>query len=228
MRSVSTLLALFAFTAIATAADPKSDQKPDANKSGNQYAVALQKTAALLAKVTDEATAADAKPKLDNLHEEARSARSQLFKALAEVEMRDNELAESMGVFWKNARQITDAITAEFDRIGTNKKAAYKVLRETKLFAELEKDYENRAKYGAETLMFSVRAYSARNSGNPPPKLEDLAAYSETGKEALADPWGFPYQLLSKPGKDGVTRTYIWTVSPYTGKKLGQPPPDEK
>lgn len=224
MRYLLTLLILFASTAIVTAADPK----PDATKSGNQYAVALQKTAALLAKVKDEATAEEAKPKLDNLNEEARDARRQLFRALAEVDGRDGELADSMGVFWKNVRQMHDTITAEFDRIGTNKKAAYKVLRETKLFAALEKEYEDKAAAGANMLMIFAKTYSTRNDGKAPPKLEDLAAYSETGKKALTDPWGFPYQLLTKLGKDGVNRTHIWTVSPYTGKKLGNPPPDEK
>jgi len=139
------------------------------------------------------------------------------------------ELADTMVVVWKNTRQMYDPIVAEFDRIGSDKKKdAYNVLRETKLFAGLEKEYEGRAKIGAEALMNYAKAYSTRNGGKAPPKLEDLAAYSDTGKKAFSDPWGFPYQLINKPGKDGVTHTHIWTVSPYTGKKLGQPPPDEK
>lgn len=225
MRHLLTLLFLIVLAAHATAADPTTD----AAKSGNQYAAALQKTAALLAKVKDEATAEEARPKLDKLHEEARDARRDLFKALAEVDVRDDgELVDSMVVMWKNVRQVYDPIVAEFDRIGSDKnKAVYKVLRETKLFAALEKEYENRARNGAEMLMIYARTYSVRNDGKAF-KLEDLATYSETGKKALTDPWGFPYQLLAKPGKGGVNSTHIWTVSPYTGKKLGNPPPDEK
>lgn len=218
-----TLPVLLFVAPLALAADPK----PDPTKAGNEYGVALQKTAALLAKVKDEATAAEAKPQLDKLHEEAREARRQLFKALAEADVPDLELAGSMAVFWKNAGQCGDTITAEFDRIGGNHKAAYKVLRETKVFAALEKEYEGKAAIKANDLLNSARAFSARNDGKVP-KLEELAAYSESGKKALMDPWGFPYQLVTAVGKDGRSRLHIWTVSPYTGKKLGTPPPDDK
>lgn len=206
---------------------PAADPKPDPTKAGYEYGVALQKTAALLAKVKDEATAAEAKPQLDKLHEESREARVKLFKALAEVDVPDHELAGSMVVFWKNAGQCGDTITAEFERIGGNHKAAYKVLRETKVFAALEKEYEGKATMGANDLMNYAKAYSVRNDSKVP-KLEDLAAFSETGKKALTDPWGFPYHLVVAAGKDGRSRLHIWTVSPYTGKKLGTPPPDEK
>jgi hypothetical protein len=169
----------------------------------------------------------EAKPQLDKLHEEAREARRQLFQALADADVPDGELAGSMAVFWKNAGQCGDAITAEFDRIGSNHKAAYMALRETKLFAALEKEYEGRAAMKANDLMNFAKAYTTRNDGKVP-KLEDLAAYSETGQKALTDPWGFPYQLVIAVGKDGRSRLHIWTISPLTGKKLGSPPPDEK
>lgn len=222
MRHVFAPLALLLVSGAAPA-----DPKADATKAGDQYFTALQKTAALLAKVKDEATAEGAKPVLANLNEEAREARRQFFKSLAEVDGRDGELAESMGVVWKNVKQVTDTITNEFDRIGTNQKAAYKVLRETKLFAELEKEYEGKATYRANNLMTYAKIFATRNDGRMP-KLEDLAAYADEGKKALTDPWGFPYQLVLKAGKDGVPKLHIWTVSPYSGKKLGNPPPDEK
>lgn len=222
MRFSIPALLMVAVAPFAPAADPK----PDATKAGNEYGVALQKTAALLAKVKDEATAAEAKPQLDKLHEQAREARRQLFQALAEVDGHDRELAGSMGVFWKNAGQCCDTISAEFDRIGNNHKAAYKILREVKLFAELEKEYEGRAAARASDLRNYARAFMTRNKGQEP-TLNDLAAYAEDGQRALTDPWGFPYQLLVRPGKDGTT-VHVWTVSPYTGKKLGTPPPNEK
>jgi hypothetical protein len=223
VRPTLTLLALFASAALLPAADPK----PDATKAGDQYFTALQKSAELMTKVKDEATATEAKAKLDNWHDEAREARRQFFKALAEVDGRDGELAESMGVVWKNVKQVNDTITNEFDRIGTNQKAAYKVLRDTKLFAELEKEYEGKAASRANNLMTYAKTHSTRNDGKAP-KLEDLAKYADEGQKALTDPWGFPYQMVTKPGKEGYTRTFVWTVSPYTGKKLGTPPPDEK
>lgn len=222
MRHFAPFAALL-FAALTPAADPK----PDATAAGNQYFVALQKTAELLANVKDEATATEFKPKIENLHEEARDARRQLFLALAEVDGRDGELAESMGVMWKNVKQINDTITAEFDRIGTNQKAAYKVLRETTLFAGLEKEFEAKAVGKANTLSISAKVYSTKNDGKAP-KLEDLARYLEEGQKALTDPWGFPYQLVTKADEKGIERTFVWTVSPYSGEKLGSPPPDGK
>lgn len=223
MRSAFTLLGLFLAIPVVFAADPKVE----ATEAGNKYGIALQKTAKLLAEVKDEKTAAEAKPKIDNFQEEARDARRQLFLALAEVEGKDGELADSMVVFWKNVRQFHDTITAEFDRIGNNHKAAYKVLRETKLFTELEREYDGRAAFGAQVLTNCARTFITR-SPDKMPQLADLAVYADRGQKALTDPWGFPYQMVTKPGKDGVSRTYVWTVSPYSGKKLGNPPPEEK
>lgn len=224
MRPTFTLLVLFTFAALATAADPKSE----ANEASHKYQAALNKTAELLAKVKDETTAAEAKAKLDTLHDEARDARKRMFKAFSEMDVPDGQLTEVLEVLPKGMRMINGILTAEFDRIGSNQKAAYKVLRETKLFAGLEKEYEGRAKAGASVLQTFAKTYSTRNDGNPPPNLEVLAVYSETGKKALSDPWGFPYQMVSKPGKGGFMQTHIWTVSPYTGTKLGNPPPEEK
>ncbi len=225
MRHLLAPLAFFACVAVATAADPPGEA---ASKASAKYITALGKTAEVLKNVTDDTTAADAKPKLDNLHEEARDARKQMFKALSELDIPDGEFAGLLERMPKILRQIDGDIVAEFDRIGGNKKSAYKLLRETKLFAGLEKGYEEKATMGALMLEQAARSFTLRSGGKAPPKPDDLAAYLDTGKKALTDPWGFPYQLLTKPAKDNTTRTYCWTVSPYTGKKLGTPPPDEK
>lgn len=218
-----TLPVLLLVAPFALAADPK----PDPQKAADKYAGALQKTAALLAKVTDEASAAEAKPKLDDLHDEAREARKQMFRAIAEVDSSDREMAAVMGDLAKGVRTLTEAITTEVDRIAGNHKAAYKILRESKQFAALEKEYEVRAAVKADTLMTCAKSWMVRNDSRVP-KLEDLAALAEEGKKATTDPWGFPYQLVLKADKDGRTRLYIWTVNPFSGKKLGTPPPDEK
>jgi hypothetical protein len=224
VRLTFTPLVLFASVTLAPAADPKAES----NEASQKYQTALHKTVELLAKVKDEATAAEAKPKLDTLHTEARDARKRMLKAFAEVDLSEGQLAEVLEGLPKGLRLISDKITAEFDRIANNHKAAYKVLRETKLFAGLETEYEGRAKAGATLLMTFAKTYTTRNDGTPPPNLEVLGTYSETGKKALTDPWGFPYQLATKLHKDGVNRLHIWTVSPYSGTKLGNPPPDEK
>lgn len=221
MRHVFPPLALFLFASVAPAADPKPEE------SSRKYLDSLQKTAELLAKVKDETTAAELKPKIENLYEEGREARQMMFKAMAEVDIPDSTLAHFFEHFPKVVKPTSDSITAEFDRIGTKQKAAYKVLRETKLFAGLEKEFEERAVGKAKTLIISAKSYSTRNDGKAP-KLEDLAKYAEEGQKALTDPWGSPYQLVLKAEKDGIARTYVWTVSPYTGKKLGSPPPEEK
>jgi len=126
-------------------------------------------------------------------------------------------------------REVTDRLHSEFDRLGSSKdKAAYKVLRETKLFAAMEKEYEDRAAMKARNLITAARGWSAKNDGKLLPKLEDLSTYLIEGKKALSDPWGYPYQMVVASDKDGRDRLHIWTVSPYTGKKLGSPPPEEK
>lgn len=221
MRHVFAPLALLFIAGLAPAADPKPEE------SSRKYLDSLQKTAELLAKVKDEATATELKPRIENLYEEGREARRQMFKALAELDIPDSTLAHFFEHFPKIVKQASDGITAEFDRIGNNQKAAYKVLRTTKLFAGLEKEYEEKAQVGASFLITVARTYTTRN---PDKALtpDALAAISETGKKALIDPWGFPYQLVTKADNKGVTRTYVWTVSPYTGKKLGTPPPDDK
>lgn len=220
MRTVLPLLAFVLVTATTTAADPKPEE------SSAKYLAVLQKTAEVLAKVNDEATAMEAKPKLDTLHEEARDARKKMFRALAELDIPESTLTHFFEQLPKILRQTDSAITAEFDRIGNNKKGAYKVLRETKLFAALEKEYEERATMAANLLLTYARIWEAKNDGKVL-KLEVLAQFSDTGKKGLVDPWGYPYQLAFQPGKDGK-RLRIWTVNPYTGKKLGFPPPDDK
>lgn len=218
---------LYLFTPIVLAADPKPDSTHA--EAWNTYAAAMQKTCELLAAVKDEKTAADAKPKLDKLHEEARSARSLMFKAVAELDIPDSRVADLFDGMRRAFREVGDRLTAEFDRISSSKdKAAYKALRETKLFSAMEKEYEDRAAMKAGTLRAVANTWSAKNEGKVPPKLEVLAEYAEEGTKALTDPWGYPYQMVLAADKDGRNRLHIWTVSPYTGKKLGTPPPEVK
>jgi hypothetical protein len=222
-----TLPLLFAFAPLVLAADPKPD--PAHVETWNTYAAAMQKTCELLAAVKDEKTAVDAKPKLDKLHEEAREARRKLFNSIAELDMPEPQIAELFEGLRRAFRDVGDRLQAEFDRIGSTKdKAAYKALRETKLFTAMEKEYEDRAVRKAGTLRAVANTWSAKNEGKVPPKLEDLTEFLTEGKKGLMDPWGYPYQMVVAADKEGRKRLHIWTVSPYTGKKLGTPPPEVK
>jgi hypothetical protein len=63
--------------------------------------------------------------------------------------------------------------------------------------------------------------------------VEGKVPLAEGGVKALTDPWGFPYQYeLGKvavgENKVEVDTTFVWTVSPYTGKVLGEAPPEKK
>ena len=87
---------------------------------------------------------------------------------------------------------------------------------------------EDAAAVKAVQLQTVAKTHAIRNEDARLESLDELVQYAEEGEEALLDPWGFPYQMVSKPGKGGFMQTYIWTVSPYTGKRLGHPPPEEK
>lgn len=220
---------LFLLTPLVPAADPKPDPQKAAVEATNKYLAVLRTTVELLAKVSDEKSALEAKPKLDTLRDEARDARRVMFREMAELDIPEESMAYFFEQYPKILREASGRMSTEFDRIGGAKdKAAYKVLRETKLFAEIEKGYEERAAMKAQNLAGYARAWSARNEGKVPPKLEVLAEYAEEGKKALTDPWGYPYQMVLAADKDGRNRLHIWTVNPYTGKKLGTPPPEVK
>ena len=82
-------------------------------------------------------------------------------------------------------------------------------------FGALEdKGKEERAANDARVLTQAVKFYYAKN-GQWPKKLTDVAQYLETGKKALADPWGKEYQFSVTREKtpDGTTveRPCIWT-----------------
>ena len=182
----------------------------------------MEKLADLLAAVTDEKTAAEVKPKLDNLFDEGRAARTQVFTTLAAPNGTDEQAAATLTRLTERLTAASGKVGKEFDRIARDHKTAYKTLRDAKLFAELEKDREEKAVKQARELVDSVRVYR-QNGGKQVVNLSDLTSDPEVAKKYLLDPWGFPFQY-----QPGEKRAYVWTVSPYSGQKLGSPPPEEK
>lgn len=217
MRDPFSLILLV--SAVAVQAAPPGI--PAAKKTPDDYLRAAERLADTLATVTDEKSAADAKPKIDDLFAEGRDARGQVFAALATADAPDEKVAAALGKLTERATAAADRIGREFDRIAADHKAAFKVLSETKLFTELAAAREAKAAEQARELVGSVRVYSQMNNGKRVANLSDIAPTPEAAKKYLLDPWGFPFQY-----KADEKRIYVWTVSPYSGKTLGSPPPD--
>jgi hypothetical protein len=214
-------LAPFTFTLFAPAAEPKPAEKKDPSRT---YIESLAATAELLAKVTDEKSAADAKPKLDALFAEGRTARKEFLAMLGDERVSDADMIRVMERVPKILSEVNNKIALEFDRIAANQKAAYKVLRETKLFAEFEKALEEKAVWRANDLSLAAKSWSTRNDGKELTKLGDLANYLSEGQKGLVDPWGFPFQFkYVQDKKSGANRIVIWTQNPYTEKRIGSP-----
>jgi alanyl-tRNA synthetase len=186
------------------------------------YLRALEKLADTLADVTDEKNAAAAKPKVENFLDEAKSARERLFRRLAEL---DDEAAVAAVVKQMGERvaEANGKTARQFDRLAADHKLAYKLLRDTKLFVAMEKERDAAATRRAKDLIDSVRIYAALNGGKRPKQLADIAKTPEDAKKYLLDPWGYPFQYQA-----GEKHAHVWTISPYTGEKLGSPPPDAK
>lgn len=220
MRAVLSLLALLASAVLGHAAPPAI---PAAKKTAEDYLRAVERLADLLARVNDEKSATDAKPKIDDLSAESRDARGQVFAALATADAPDEKVAAALGKLTERATAAADRIGREFDRIAADHKPAFKVLNDTKLFAELMSAREAKAAEQARELVGSVRVFSQMNNGKRVTNLSDIAPTPEAAKKYLLDPWGFPFQYRADE-----KRVYVWTVSPYSGKNLGSPPPDEK
>jgi hypothetical protein len=215
-----TLLAMLATTTLAPA-DPKSI--PTTRKTPEDYLRAVERTADLLATVTDDKSAEAAKAKLDDLFDESRVARTQVFTALASTAGPDAKAAETLAKLTDRLTTAGGKVSKEYDRIGRDHTAAYKMLRDTKLFKELEGDRERTATDQAKALVDAVAFYARMIDGPQIVHLSDLAPNPDDAKRRLLDPWGFPFQY-----KRDAKRVYVWTVNPHTGAKLGTPPPDER
>jgi hypothetical protein len=55
-----------------------------------------------------------------------------------------------------------------------------------------------------------------------------VANLLEGGGKAILDPWGAPFQYQVVNDQNGYPAAAIWTVSPYSGRKLGFPPAEKK
>jgi hypothetical protein len=223
------LLAACACAVLGLTTAPAADPTPD--ELIRRYAESVTKVTELLDTVKDEKSAADAKPKLDELATRLAESKTAIEKLTPAVQLKMDE------------RALTAAgqkLSLAHDRVFAKEKAAYKVLHGSKLFDGIEKPRESMAATNAKVLSSASKAYAAKNRGNYPDGLKALIDDSggkvpliDGGAKALTDPWGFPYQYeLSKvaigANKVEVDTTFVWTVSPYTGKKLGSPPPEKK
>jgi hypothetical protein len=222
-RSLAACVAV-AFVSTAPAADPKPEEVV-----GQLVALRTKVTAQaaeLLGGVKDEKTAGDAKPHLDDLGE-----RYAAYKAAVEtlLPLHRDKLPKAALDAMAGA---DDALLREHDRVFSKAKAAYKVLREEGFLIDyLERSMEMRAAESANRFRSLIAAYAAKNRGEYPKELKAVPPLVEGGEKALADPWGYPYHF--EPGKRTIDKVevpvhYVWTVSPYSGKKLGHPPPEKK
>lgn len=112
---------------------------------------------------------------------------------LADDRVSDAEVISVMKQVPKILGELNDKIAAECARIGSNHKAAYKVLLEIKPVAEFDKALDEKAAMQAQVLITAAKTWITRNDGAELKKMADLAAYLETGQKGLSDPWGFPF-----------------------------------
>ncbi|MEO2088972.1 MAG: hypothetical protein ABGY75_05675 [Gemmataceae bacterium] len=209
----------------AAAADPTPDELI------RQYTESATTAAELLDAVKDAKSAANAKPKLDELATRQAEVKAVIEKLPQAVRLKMDE---------KALAQAEEKLSLAHDRVLAKERAAYKVLHGSKLFDAIEKPREAQAAASAKMLGTQTMAYSAKYMGKFPTSLKELVAPADKrtplvdgGMKALFDPWGFPYQYeLGKvaigANKVEVDTTFVWTVSPYTGKKIGNPPPEKK
>lgn len=221
MRFFLLPFSFFTFTLSAPAADPKPTEKKDPSRT---YIESLAATADLLAKVTDEKAAADAKPKLDALFAESRTARKEFLAMLGNERVSDADMIGVMERLPRILSEVNNKIALEFDRIAANQKPAYKVLRESRLFAQMEATHELTAEMRGMTLVEAIKVWQLKNQGKELAKLADLAVYLDAGQKGLTDPWGFPFHFkYVEDKKAGFARPVVWTQNPYTEKKIGWP-----
>jgi serine/threonine protein kinase len=191
-----------------------------ADDPARRYAESLTKAAELLDAVTDEKSATAARPKLDEL-----AAQQVELKAAAGPKPPDTVTAAEQ------------KLSLAHDRVFARAKAAYQVLHGSKLFDAIEKPREKLAETNAKLLSTQTKAYAAKDGGTFPKALKQLVVpadgrtpFVDGGVKALADPWGVPYQyeLGKRQTNDNFDTPFVWTISPYTGKVLGEAPPAKK
>jgi hypothetical protein len=179
---------------------------------------------AVLEKVTDEASAKEARPQLETLFDEAEAGFSRLRDMKAEGKSPDDESSKRLG-------DVRAKLQAEYNRITTKHTSAFVVLQETRLFARLAESADDTATMRALSVYEAGKRWETRNDGGQLTQLADLAADLDDGKDGLRDPWGTPFQFKYVEDKrTGFTRLVVWTKNPQSGKKVGWPPElvDEK
>jgi hypothetical protein len=207
----------------ALAADPTPEELL------KEYAESMTNAAKLLDAVKDEKTAKDAKAKLD----EFATKQAELKAALEKLSLAAQQRLSAEAFAPVNQAEQKQSLA--HDRVFSKEKAAYKVLHGSKLFDAIEKPREKLAATNAGRLGSAAKAYMVKNRGNPPVALKSLVVKEngrlplvDGGEKSLIDPWGAPYQYQVVTDEYGNPNPHVWTVSPYSGKKLGNPPPEKK
>ena len=186
----------------------------------------------LLTAALDDKAPRDAKAKFDQLGVVRASLRKRLQEGVGQpVVVKD---PDALGKAAVRLRDGEKALTEAHHRLFTKAKATYAELKGNKLFAQIEADQEAKAAEAAKALLNVVKNHMVKNGGDTPTNLAILALGDSAkgvlpllagGAEALNDPWGFPFQYAVGQDKSGAPDPHVWTVSPYSEKKLGNPPP---
>lgn len=206
---------------------PADEPKPEERLA--QLTAVTTKATEALGTITDETTATAARPKLDELAEQRKGLLAAVQAPPAGQAITVPEKVMTA------AAKANEELTLAHDRIFAERKPVYKALHGSKLFDQIEQPLEERATATAKMLQNATKAYSAKNRGKMPGQLTDLAVTPagrtplvEGGGKALLDPWGAPFQYAVSDDENGNPAAAVWTVSPYSGKKLGSPPPEKK
>ena len=121
----------------------------------------------------------------------------------------------------KENKEIHTSIEKERDRLMSKAPEAYRVLKDTALFIELDGAKLEKNRLNMRALTVAVQAHMTKNGNVAPASLKEVLKYIENGNaETLKDPWGKPYQYDPAGNNNGGKYPDIWTVDPSDGKTL--------
>lgn len=221
MRYAALSLALLLLVGCGTnLTQPSPPAADDSRKSDDPVAAVIEPltaAVAVMATVTDDKSAKEAKPQLDKLFGEAEAASERVEGKSGDGQKPD---ADSM----KRMREVTARLQAEYDRIATKHKSALVVLREVKMFARLAEATDDNARMRAFVLLNAAKVHMVKNDGDAVTDVEVLVPYLDDGKSGLLDPWGVRYQIANVVDPaTGSSRVFVFTTHPHTGKTIGAP-----
>jgi hypothetical protein len=169
----------------------------------------LWETFAVLKTVKDKSTAEAARPKLETLGQRHAVLQKRLKKVRAED-------FERMMKPWKELeKSLTSVFGAFYDDL-SGPPSAIGPIADVFPFAEITKTRLEAARRGVAVLSKAVAAYR-RKTGKFPLSLEQLAQKIGDdgpfvqGREALIDPWGYPYLYDPTGSRNNGKQADIWS-----------------